>query len=253
VLFNLSQAYGRALRLADQTPLFDAARQLDAELVHAYTRRGQATFHTYLIPASLPALEYVVRALEPSVEAAAIALRLREQLLGRTLPEAAWGALPLMGLLVLVLRRPGVSHCSRCDRPVCRRCGPEDSEGSSTCARCVRLFTRESGDARVRRQQLEIDRQRQRRLAWQRMALGLVVPGLVALRGGELLRGGSQLLATALGAALAVAPSLIAVPWEVGALGTLSCRALGLALLIPAYLISASAAVRCLDQARTAA
>jgi hypothetical protein len=253
ILFNLSQAYGRALRLSDQAPLFNAARQLDPVLISRQTSGAEPTLHSYVIPVRVPAREYLLAALAPGDEAAALALRLRELLLGRALPQAAWGALPLLGLAALMLRRSGIAHCSRCDRPVCRRCAPDDPDDPTTCTRCVRLFARDGGDARVRRQQLELDRQRRRRAARRHALLGMLVPGLLGLRAGELGRGALQLSAAGLGAALGVAAFRVASPWDVGAVGTALCLGTGLLLLVPSYLLAFSAGMRCLARARSRA
>src|SRR5262249_26442157 len=80
--FNLSQAYGRALRLTEQQPAFEAARRLDGDLITKYMANEDANVHRYLIESSLPLELYALRALAPSEDSRALAAELRERLLG---------------------------------------------------------------------------------------------------------------------------------------------------------------------------
>jgi tetratricopeptide (TPR) repeat protein len=136
--FNLSQAYGRALRLTEQQPAFEAARRLDGDLVSKYMSNEGANVHRYLIESSLPLELYALRALAPSEDSRALAAELRERLLGTLQRDRLWMLLPAAGLLALFLRRTNVSRCSRCDQPICYRCSRQAMSGG-TCMRCVRL------------------------------------------------------------------------------------------------------------------
>ncbi|MFI5316386.1 MAG: hypothetical protein ACHQ6T_11845, partial [Myxococcota bacterium] len=91
VVFNLSQAYGRALRLSDQQPAFEAARALDSDLVsrHMSNEEG-ANVHRVLIEPSLPLLLYGARALAASEDSRALAAELRERLLGTAQRDRMW-------------------------------------------------------------------------------------------------------------------------------------------------------------------
>jgi hypothetical protein len=218
VLFNLSQAYGRALRLNDQEPTYNAARALDADAIARFGLDTKGNLHRFLMPVRVPASHYLRRALGPTPGAARLARELRARLLGRALPDPAWMGLPLLGLACAGLRRSSVARCDRCERTLCAHCSPE-SLNQTRCVRCVRLFeSRQNVDARVRQEQLQLDRRRQRRLALCAAGAALLAPGVGALRRGRWLAGAIQLFGLALGAALLLSVRWFAAPWEVGPL-----------------------------------
>jgi tetratricopeptide (TPR) repeat protein len=244
VLFNLSQAYGRALRLTEQAPTYSAARALDPRAVARFGDEAGADPHQLLMPVQLPAGLYLSRALAPSPAAARLARELRARLLGRALPDAAWMALPLLGLIGAGLRRSSIARCKRCERTLCAHCAPENQD-AAVCLRCVRLFEqRQNVDPRVRKEQLQLDRRHQRRLALRAAGFALLAPGAESLRRGRCASGSAQLLLAALGAALVASPHFIAAPWDVGPLGHWLALAGGLGLLVPVYLGSFAQALR---------
>ena len=233
VVFNLSQAYGRALRLSDQQPTFEAARLLDADLVSRYMSNEGANVHRTLIESSLPLALYAARALAPSEESRALAAELRERVLGTFQPERAWMILPAAGLAGFALRRKRVARCSRCDRPICARCSRE-ALSAGTCMRCVRLFIRrENTDPRLRKLELDRDRSRQRRAVLAQAAAALLAPGAVDLLDEHLVRGSVRLFALGAGLAALLAPGLLPVPWDLGTLGFALPVATALGLLVP--------------------
>jgi tetratricopeptide (TPR) repeat protein len=235
VLFNLSQAYGRALRLDEQAPTFRAARALDPDAVERYARAAAQDPVHLLVPVHLPATLYLRRALSASPAAARLAGELRARLLGRALPETSWMVLPLLGLVGAGLRRSGIARCKRCERTLCAHCAPENRD-AAICVRCVRLFeARHNVDARVRKEQLEIDRRRQRRLDLRAAVLSLFAPGFDALRRGRCTAGTLQLGCVALGLALFLSPHWIAAPWDVGPLAHWTALVGGAVLLVPSY------------------
>jgi tetratricopeptide (TPR) repeat protein len=69
------------------------------------------------------------------------------QLLGEVDPSFAW-AYPIAAIALLLGPFAGLGKrwvckgCSRCGRPVCRRCDPELSAGSVLCQQCVNVFAR---------------------------------------------------------------------------------------------------------------
>jgi tetratricopeptide (TPR) repeat protein len=235
VLFNLSQAHGRALDLADQRNLFAAARALDPQLVSSYTGDTGTNLHAYLMEIPIPWSSYMRAGFEPSVEAAQLARAVRRVLLGAWYPEWAWLALPGLGLLGLVLRRPGLSRCVRCMRPICQRCASEQVAGA-TCVRCARLFSPDADlDARVRKREIERDRRRQRQLAGAIGLAGALVPGAGRALEGHLATGFLGVGLSAFGIAAYLAALGVPVPPEVGALGTALPLALAVMVLVPLY------------------
>ncbi len=105
--------------------------------------------------------------------------------------------------------------------------------------RCDRLFRRRSGsDPRVRREQLKVDRRRQRRMAAGLFGAGIAIPGLAHLFEGKALLGSIRVFLVGTGAALVLAEFSLAVPWDVGSLGVALPDLLGGALLVPLYLLA---------------
>jgi tetratricopeptide (TPR) repeat protein len=235
VMFNLSQAYGRALRLNDQEPAFAAARRLDPTLVDRYMAADGGNVHSALIHAPLALRVYLREALAPSSESEALARELRERLLGADESGQLWLALPAAGLFALLVRRKAVKRCSRCERPLCPRCSHE-AMAAGTCLRCVRLFIRrEHTDPRLRKLQLDVDRRRQRLSRVRLALLSISLPGITDLFESRALRGALGLLALGAGVALWLAPRVLPLPWELGELARLAPLALAALLLAPLY------------------
>ncbi len=238
VMFNLSQAYGRALLLSEQEAAFAVASSLDDAMVNRYLSANGANLHSVLIQTPLSLAIFVVRALEPSAESRARASVLRAALLGPLERDRLWIGLPALGLLAFALRRNSVTRCSRCKRPLCASCSRE-AMAAGTCMRCVRLFVRrEHTDPRLRKQQLEKDRRRER-WAEARLAAGaLVMPGSADVVEGRWLRGTASLFALGLGVGLLRAPGILPLPWDLGGLGESAPWAAGLALLVGLYALA---------------
>ena len=235
VMFNLSQAYGRALRLSEQESAFASASELDDEIVTQYLAAEGASVHSVLIQPPLPLRLYVARALAPSSESAALARELRERTLGPLERDLFWLVLPGLGVLAFLARRTSVKRCSRCERPLCERCSREAMK-TGTCKRCVRLFVkREHTDPRLRKLQLDLDRRRHRHAQLRLALAGLVLPGSADLFDGRWGRGMACLLALGFGLGLLRAPELLPLPWELGGLGSLAPLAAGIAILSPLY------------------
>jgi hypothetical protein len=237
VMFNLSQAYGRALRLTEQPAAFEVARALDADLVSRYSTNEGRNVHYYLIEPSLSLATYGLRALSPSEDSRALAAELRERLLGTVQRDRLWMLLPAAGLLALLFRRDTVARCSRCDTPICARCSRE-AKSAGTCMRCVRLFMkRERTDPRLRKLELDRDRRRQRRAILVQSAASLVAPGMVDLVDGRVLRGAVLLFGMGAGLASLQAPGILPVPWDLGTLGYALPVALALFLMAPTVVL----------------
>lgn len=252
VMFNLSQAYGRALLLSEQEAAFSAASALDSKLVNRYLAASGASVHSVLIQTPLSLAIYLARTLEPSAESKALARDLRERMLGPLEPDHLWLALPIVGALAFVFRRSSVTRCSRCKRPLCSECSRE-AMLAGTCARCVRLFAnRETTDPRMRKQQLDLDRRRERHAQIRLAASTLIVPGCADLLEGRWLRGMATLFALGLGLGMLRAPLLLPLPWELGTFGVVAPYALGALLVAPLYLLGLAQAAGRLSGLRRA-
>jgi tetratricopeptide (TPR) repeat protein len=231
--FNLSQAYGRALRLNEQQPAFEDARALDSDLVTRYMSNDGANMHLYLIESSLPLLLYGARALAASEDSRALTAELHERLLGTLQRDRLWLFLPAAGLFALLFRRTRVARCNRCDQPLCARCSRE-AMAAGTCMRCVRLFIkRERTDPRLRKRELDRDRRRQRRTILTHALGSLCAPGVVDLADGRIARGAVLLFALGAGVSALHAPGILPVPWDLGTLGYALPVAIALFFLAP--------------------
>ncbi len=243
VLFNLSQAYGRAIRLSEQSELFTAARELDPKLVSERSAVDDRNLHGHLIRWPIPLEAYAREAFAPSREARALAGALRERAVGASLPAWMWIAPGLGTALAVLFRRSGLRRCVRCGRHVCEDCSP-GAEGES-CLRCVHLFTRASQiDVRVRQRELALDRRRQIRSDMATAVAGLLLPGVSPFQDGRPIRGAVRTALWGLGAGLVVAAWLVPPPWEVGRFGMVLPVGLGALLLVPSYLASMVESVR---------
>jgi tetratricopeptide (TPR) repeat protein len=182
VLFNLSQAYGRAFQMDELARTLGRAQELDAALVAHLTALQGADTQAFVVDLPLPVSLFWRRVLE-SPGGAGIAAELRAPaapgLLGRDgrLALLVFAA-ALIGGSLLGMRVRASRWCTRCGRRVCPRCQPE-SAGRATCPPCVRLFHESAGADRALRQ-ARIDALRKRELRWERLAwfASFAVPGL---------------------------------------------------------------------------
>jgi len=215
VLYNLSQTYARSVELLKRESLYAAARDLDPDLVSQYASLEGANVHRYVIQEPLPLGLYLARVFDDTPQARAWVADMRARALGAWVPGIGWLLLPLLGGVGWALRRENLSRCRRCDRPVCRACMPPG--GGAACARCERLFSaRARIDARVRKQQAELDRKQQNRLRWLRCVWSALFPGIGAWRHGNAWFGGTRLVLGALALGGLAASWLTPVPFEVG-------------------------------------
>jgi hypothetical protein len=228
VLYNLSQAYARNMELEKRESVFSVARNLDPELVSHHAANSGSNVHAYLIQEPVPVGILLRRLLQRSEDAAAFGDELRERFLGPVLPAWSWMALAGLALLTAWTRLPGLVRCRRCDRPVCGRCAPAAAV-AETCVRCERLFSNRSRvEARVRREQAQLDRALQRRLRFLRAGLSVLIPGLGSWIVGRPVLGWLRIFACAVALCIPFIAAQLPVPFEVGRLGHVLPLALGL-------------------------
>jgi hypothetical protein len=236
VLYNLSQAHGRSLRLGDQTALFAAARERDSELISRYASFQGANLNQYLIELRIPLSAYLGAAFGPTPAGREVARGLRRGLLGPRPPGWAWALIPGLALAAAILRRRSIRRCSRCLRAVCTVCDPAAPSKGSTCTLCAKLSLYDPrSDARMRKRQVALDRRRQAVVSRVLAALGLLVPGTPSLIEGSAVRGALRLLAMAAGLAAWLAAVAVPAPPELGRLATLLPALAALSLLGPLY------------------
>jgi tetratricopeptide (TPR) repeat protein len=234
VLYNLSQAYGRALRLEDHSALFVAARERDPALIREHTQVGGTSLHSYLIQPPIPLSLFLAEAFVSTAPAGDVARKVRAWTLGRRAPAWSWLVLPILGVFGLALRLKGISRCERCGKTICNVCSP--GAEMNTCVTCERLLSSAgSSDPRLRRAQLDLDRARRKRVTLGLFGSGILIPGLPALFEGRIAGGCTGIAAVGAGVAMLLIHSRVPGPWEIGDLGHALPAIFGYGLLVPAY------------------
>jgi tetratricopeptide (TPR) repeat protein len=249
ILYNLSQAYGRAFQVDDLTRTLEQAQALDGDLVADLTRLQGTQPEGFVVdlPLDNRALWRRVVVLERG-EAWAADLRawFAPGTLGAT-PQAMGGAFAAaLALGVLCDKRVRRSRwCARCGRRVCPRCHPDVS--GELCGPCHRLFFQpEETDRQLRLARIEALRVRERRLDRAAWAASLALPGVAGVLARRPVRGlfGAICFCVA-AAALIWRKGVVPDPLVAGSAGpfALACLA-SLAGLAYAVSVGASLAVR---------
>ena len=251
VLFNLSQAHGRAFRVDALNQVLADAQRLDGERIAQFTAlTGQAGREFVVdLPVSTPVLW---RRLLERQSGVGLADPLRSRLAPGLLGDAP---LLLAGVLLAVLfsfswigsRFEASRGCGRCGTQLCVRCDPAHA-GCELCPDCSRLFLRpEQTDRTLRVERIGVLRLRERRLQGINALAAVLLPGAA----GALKRRPATMLLGALGFSLAVA----CVVWPRGPLPDplVAGGAAPLAFLMLgslAGLLHLGAAVRALSESR---
>lgn len=184
VLFNLSQAYGRAFQVEDLNRTLAHAQSLDGDLVAELTSLQGAKAEGFVVDLPLPPRLLWKRILR-SDAGEPIAAELRAPLapgrLGRD-PRAlagTAGAIALLGALLSTRFSPS-KWCARCGGRMCSRCRLHS--GGALCESCNRLFYHpEQTDRALRLERVNALRERERRLDRVMTVASLVVPGTAGL------------------------------------------------------------------------
>jgi hypothetical protein len=234
VLFNLSQAYARSIRLAEHEAMLARAQELDAAAVDRQlgiqAAGGPPVADRPVSPdvllERLHARESGGRSVAPRREALAPGLLGGDAL--RSL-----GALGLLAGVALALSgvfRPSRA-CPRCGVRLCPRC---DRRGGShgLCEACTRLHHRpETTDPTLRFERLAALRERERREARLHLAFALVVPGCSGLLSERPARGlAATILVCGAAASVAACFGILPDPAAVGGAGVFLLGALAVVL-----------------------
>jgi tetratricopeptide (TPR) repeat protein len=192
VLFNLSQAYGRAFQVDELNRTLAEAQQADGELVAEFTSLQRTKNQSFVVDFPLGTRQMWRRVLDhPRGDSLARSFRhpLAPGRLGAS-PAAGGLALALgVGLAwLLALRFEPSRACVRCGSRQCGRCG--DAGAQELCESCNRLFFEpEKTDRRLRVERIEALRERERRMGRLRTLLSVLVPGAAGLLARRPLRG----------------------------------------------------------------
>ncbi|MEE2679281.1 MAG: hypothetical protein VX546_11935 [Myxococcota bacterium] len=181
VLYNVSQAYGRAFRIDDLTQALELAQGVGGELIADLTRLQGTQPEGFVVDLPMPNEVLWDRVLQRG-DGRRWAADLRGSVapgrLGTSLPVAAgcFAAALLGGSLGALRLRPS-RWCARCGRRVCPRCHPE-STGGELCRACNQLYYHpEQTDRYLRMARIEVLRERARRLDKLAWAVSLALPG----------------------------------------------------------------------------
>ena len=189
VLFNLSQAYGRAFQVDDLNHTLALAQAVDPELVAELMALQGGESEGFVVDLPLPNRVMWSRVLE-SGRGGGIAAEFRAPLvsgrLGRDAELLAAGALciVLVGSLIGARFQPS-RWCGRCGGRMCPRCDGGGGEGD-LCESCTRLFLHpEKTDRKLRLARVNELREREDRVNRVAALVSMLVPaaaGLLAKR-----------------------------------------------------------------------
>jgi len=186
VLFDLSQALGREIRIHEQERALAHAQVLDPETVGELTRLDGVSPVPLLVDRSPGSV--VGAALQSSPGAGWTTRAVRSRWLGSALSGSGGLAGVLAGAAVLALflaaAFPPSRTCGRCARSICPRChGPLRA---GLCRPCASLFGRRGDtDRSLRRRALAELRRRRQWISRIQLWVGLVVPGGAGLLAGS--------------------------------------------------------------------
>ncbi len=185
VLFNLSQAYGRAFNMDALAETLERAQALNGDLVAELTTLQAVEANDFVVDLPLaPGLLW--GRVRNSETGAAIAAEFRQTFapgaLGSNLPATATVfALMFVGSAGLRFRYQPSRMCSRCDHRLCPRCDLDRREGT-LCGGCHRLFNDpESTDRSLRVARLAELRKRDERNRRFAVWGSVLVPGAAGM------------------------------------------------------------------------
>jgi tetratricopeptide (TPR) repeat protein len=237
VLFNLSQAYGRGIRLQEQEAALARAQALDPDAVTRLVV-GQAERPRSVVDLSFETATLLDDRVVPSDVAGRASHPFAPGRLGS--PVLCAGLFLCVGVLAAfaprlyrrsrACKRCGARRCPRCDTP---------SGGDGFCGSCARLtHSPETTDPGMRTARLADLRRRERRLRRLYRAISLAVPGSSGLLAGRPILGLVGTLAFAGAAVLLRAP--VWVPPDPGTVGGAASVLFGLGTAAAALVYVAS-------------
>ncbi len=181
VLYNVSQAYGRAFRIDDLTQALELAQSVGGELIADLTwLQGTQPegFVVDLPPSNAGLWQRVLAGADGRRWAAELRAPAAPGRLGASANAAAGiFAAAFVAGWAAGLRLRASRWCARCGRRVCPRCHPEVS-GGELCGACNQLYYQpEQTDRHLRTMRIEALRERALRLDRVAWAVSLAVPG----------------------------------------------------------------------------
>jgi tetratricopeptide (TPR) repeat protein len=185
VLFNLSQAHGRAFQVDELSRTLAEAQQLNGELLAELTALQGAEPVGFVVDLPIDTgqiWQRIFRSNQGQRMAAEFRASIAPGRLGEDSPIAVGvfaAVLVVFALFGSWMRR---SHwCTRCGRRMCQRCDPEMG-GGTVCDGCTRLFRQsETTDRDLRLARINELRSREERLERFKVAASFLVPGVAGL------------------------------------------------------------------------
>lgn len=229
LLFDLSQAYGRAFRMEEFERAMQRAQSLDHEIVAELSDLGDPEFVADVPFPIAPIRNRMLARAHGGDFVDAVMGVLAPGRLGESALHLTGGFVTvfLVGLL-LTGRYQHAGRCSRCGRRICARC--DDSMWSADlCDGCHHLFNRPQGtDPYLRMARLKALRARESRIEKLATAASLLVPGVAGLLARRPDLSLVSILFFAAAAALfAWRDGVVPDPLSVGATGPLAFVAVG--------------------------
>jgi len=190
VLFNLSQAHGRAFQVEELSRTLSRAQQLDGEMISKLAQLQGAEARGFVV--ALPVgFEQMWGRVLSSGGGEPIAAEFRAffapGILGTKAEVAilAFGFAAFVGCLVGG-RFEASRRCPRCGMRICARCDDEEENAGNSCMSCVRLFRQtENTDRLVRLERLNALRKREQRFDKAAWITSIVIPGAAGLLAGK--------------------------------------------------------------------
>jgi tetratricopeptide (TPR) repeat protein len=185
VLFNLSQAHGRAFQVEELSSTLAEAQQLNGDLLAELTALQGADPVGFVVDLPIDTRQ-IWRRIFRSNRGERIAAEFRASFAPGQLGEDNLFAVGVFAAILAVFALLGSrvhrSHwCSRCGRRMCQRCDPEMG-GGTVCGGCTRLFHEsETTDRELRLARINELRAREERLERLRVAASFLVPGVAGL------------------------------------------------------------------------
>jgi tetratricopeptide (TPR) repeat protein len=185
VLFNLSQAHGRAFQMDQMSNALAEAQHLDGALVAELTALQGAEPVGFVIDQPLDTALIWERILR-SIHSDRMAKEIRLQFAPGRLGSDSVFAVSLFAAIFVVFGALGGrisrSHrCNRCGHTICTRCGPE-SRGRSVCVDCTQLFQpSETSDRELRLARIAELQSRGERVERWAVAAAFLIPGVAGL------------------------------------------------------------------------
>jgi tetratricopeptide (TPR) repeat protein len=189
VLFNLSQAYGRAFQIDDHNQTLEQAQAVDAQLVAELMALQGGESGGFVVDLPLPNQLMWSRVLA-SGRGGGIAAEFRAPLVSGRLGDNAQLLAAVAVVIVLLASLVGARFrpsrwCGRCGARMCPRCVAVEGDGD-LCESCTRLFLHpEKTDRKLRLARVNELREREERLNRITALVSMLVPaaaGLLAKR-----------------------------------------------------------------------